>query len=454
MPPEFTTPEFIRLLFDVSLIDTAFLSGVLHMFLGQGDLKCVRFSKKTIDIVPTHVLPRHRGDRHVKCNFYVEKQPPRIQRLGKFCNCANRVSALGHCIPNRSYRASRRSLSRASRGMPFSRGLVPVLLLASARALVVIEHSRHVMHAAPPGNAHPETPNRIHAAKNALLHANLNIHWENTTSLKDTHSAIRALQRVHSTEHLDAVQSTSRRGGGGFDADTYCAPGSWDAVLDGTNAWLEAVAIAERAAGPALALARPPGHHATRDLAMGFCLVNYAAAATADYLERNPEGQVAVLDWDVHHGNGVAAILADEPRARYCSTHEEGGFPRSGLDELDRGPQSNLLHLPLPPGCDGVEYLRRLKEDALPFLLGRDINWQPDILLICAGYDALEADSLAGMRLEPDDFAQSIRFIVEEFGFPQERIALGLEGGYSLDLENGLPAGIVKTCEAFVSASS
>ena len=107
----------------------------------------------------------------------------------------------------------------------------------------------------------------------------------------------------------------------------HSAPGSWEAMLDGTRAWMQATPLAAAAAGPAVALCRPAGHHATRDVAMGFGLVNFAAAAIAAQLEAAPESTVAILDWDVHHGNGVADIFKDEPRVRYCSTHEEVSEP-------------------------------------------------------------------------------------------------------------------------------
>lgn len=186
---------------------------------------------------------------------------------------------------------------------------------------------------------------------------------------------------------------------------------------------------------------------------MGFCLINFAAVAAAEYLASHPEGRVAVLDWDVHHGNGVAAIMADEPRVRYCSTHEQGGYPRTGLDEGDKGTHGNILNLPLPPGSGGTTYLKRLREKAIPFLLGRigEDDWEPDLLIICAGYDALDNDLLAGMTLHPNDFGESIHAIVTEAGFPRERIALGLEGGYDLDEYAGMPGGLARTCEALLA---
>ena len=163
--------------------------------------------------------------------------------------------------------------------------------------------------------------------------------------------------------------------------------------------------------------------------------------------------QVAILDWDAHHGNGVAAWARDEPRVAYCSLHEAGGFPGTGMDEAERGPHGNLLHLPLPKGAGGAAYRAALREKALPFLLGRGdaAEPRPRALLVCAGYDALAGDPLATMALAPDDFGASIEMIAGEFGFPRERIALGLEGGYNLDPDVGMPAGLVATCAALVA---
>ena len=187
-------------------------------------------------------------------------------------------------------------------------------------ALTVIEHTLHQQHRPPPRTPHAEVPARLEAAKAALQGSAFadQLSWRTTAELeRDVSAAEAALQRVHSPQLIASIKQLSTSGGG-VDADTYVAPGSWEAILDGTSSWLEATALAAQSAGPALALARPPGHHATRSVAMGFCLANFAAAAAADYLAKHPRRTVAILDWDVHHGNGVADILASEPRARYC----------------------------------------------------------------------------------------------------------------------------------------
>ena len=194
-------------------------------------------------------------------------------------------------------------------------------------ALTVVEQTLHTRHRPPPGVRHVEVPQRLISARDALRHANVCESWRQAgAGAYDHTAALRALCAVHTYDHLEVVWRMSQTGGG-FDTDTYCAPGSWEAMLDGTSAWLEATALAAAMEGPALALSRPAGHHATQNVAMGFGLVNFAAAAVQAHLASQPTSTVAILDWDVHHGNGVAALFRDEPRVRYASTHEAGGFP-------------------------------------------------------------------------------------------------------------------------------
>lgn len=231
--------------------------------------------------------------------------------------------------------------------------LAAILLRSAASALLtVVEQTMHTRHRPPPGVRHLEVPDRLIAAREALSDTNAVAHWRKAGEAVTHEEAKLAVERVHTAGHLQEVQRMSQRGGG-FDTDTYCAPGSWDAMLDGTSAWLEATALAGQGAGPALALCRPAGHHATADVAMGFGLVNFAAAAVLNHLETHPADRVGILDWDVHHGNGVAAILGDEPRVRYASTHEAGGCgpdsqpaPWSGCSA-----QRSDHAAPAPPAC-------------------------------------------------------------------------------------------------------
>ena len=150
-------------------------------------------------------------------------------------------------------------------------------LLATLQALTIIEQSLHKLHRPPSAN-HAEVPERLESAKAALLASDVNVKaWRNAVNSTTctVFDAVDALKLVHDVEHLREVQAMSQKGGG-FDTDTYCAPGSWEAVLDGTRAWADAVALAAGDEGPAFALSRPAGHHATANVAMGFGLVNVA----------------------------------------------------------------------------------------------------------------------------------------------------------------------------------
>ncbi len=168
------------------------------------------------------------------------------------------------------------------------------LLVARTAALVVIEQTLHGRHRPPPRAPHAEVPARLDAAAAALHSAPFaeKLTWRAAGECVSAEAAEAAVESVHTMDHIVAVRRMSQTGGG-FDADTYCAPGSWEAMLDGTAAWLEASRLAAAGDGPALALARPPGHHATRGQAMGFCLVNFAAAAACAHLEKHPDGKVS-----------------------------------------------------------------------------------------------------------------------------------------------------------------
>ena len=235
-------------------------------------------------------------------------------------------------------------------------------------ALIVVEQTLHARHRPPPGMRHVEVPARVDVAAAALREAPFPIEWRKALDGLSPADVDAALALVHDAEHLRMIQRMSQTGGG-FDTDTYCAPGSWEAMVDAAGAWMECVWHAADGRGPALALTRPAGHHATRNVAMGFGLVNFAACAVAAYLERAPTRTVAILDWDIHHGNGVAAAFAHEPRVRYASTHEAGGFPGTGADEGVTGPCANLLSVSLPRGSGREEFLSALELTTLPFLL-------------------------------------------------------------------------------------
>ena len=186
--------------------------------------------------------------------------------------------------------------------MPRFRGLAACICMSTAagwRTLVVVEATGQARHRPPPGVVHVEVPERVEAAAEALRASEFSdaISWRAAVDAEVTaEGAVEALKRVHTVRHLREVARLSGDGGGGFDTDTYVAPGSWEASLDATRAWITAVGLAAGGDGPALALSRPAGHHATRDAAMGFGLVNFAATAAAAHLASEGTGIYQIGD--------------------------------------------------------------------------------------------------------------------------------------------------------------
>src|SRR5690606_35846300 len=229
-----------------------------------------------------------------------------------------------------------------------------------------------------------------------------------------------ALQRLA----LDSGATGSVR----LDPDTMLSPASPEAALRAAGAGLPAVdAVMAGAVPVSFPAARPPGHHATGGEAMGFCLFNNVAVAAAQALERHGLTRVAVIDFDVHHGNGTQAIFAEEPRVMYLSSHQDALFPGTGT-RADRG-VGNLVNVPLPAGTGSRAFRETWSERLLPELDG----FRPLLLLISAGFDAHWRDPLAQFQLDGDDFA----WLTAELRAIALRHAAGrmvstLEGGYDL----------------------
>lgn len=225
---------------------------------------------------------------------------------------------------------------------------------------------------------------------------------------------------------------------GYVDDDTYITTESFDVCLRATAAWIRAVDYAmigkkDTKTSAALALTRPPGHHATTNLSNGFCLFNFAAAATIHALESDPNLKVSIFDWDVHFGQGVAEIVERYDRARYVSIHQTPAFPYMGATRKIQGEHANVLTLPIPPETTWTcGYQEKFKKEVLPFI--RSQSWEPDLVIICAGYDALDSDELASVNLQARDYGEMTRQLLEylSVGRPTTSIALGLEGGYQL----------------------
>lgn len=237
----------------------------------------------------------------------------------------------------------------------------------------------------------------------------------------------RDLARLHSPEMLERLESFSGLGGGSFDPDTFVSAGSWRAALLAAGAGLEAVRLLREGRGDGAFLAiRPPGHHATNTVPMGFCLLNNVGITAAALVA---EGErVAIVDLDVHHGNGTQDAFYSESRVLYISFHESGLFPWTGhVHERGEGKAEGLtVNIPLPAGTSGFAYRVALDE----CVLGTIELFDPDWLLLSLGFDAHRSDPLGNLRLTSADFYDLTRRLLS-CARPDRCIAF-LEGGYDV----------------------
>lgn len=270
---------------------------------------------------------------------------------------------------------------------------------------------------------HPERPERVGAVLRGIDDSGLEV--ERLTAPE----ALRAeLALAHDAEYIAMVETFCRLGGGSLDMDTVASEGSWQAALTAAGG----VVALTRELDPdgdafGFAVARPPGHHAMRDRAMGFCLFNNVAVAAM--LLRSEGKRVAILDWDVHHGNGTQALVLDDPGVLYVSLHQRGFYPFDGhIEDIDKGEaKGTTINMPFPAGTGGDLYRRAWDEIVMP-VVG---EFAPDWVLVSSGYDGHVSDPLADMRLVSEDFgwmAASLSAV-----HPPGRTVVALEGGYDLD---------------------
>jgi acetoin utilization deacetylase AcuC-like enzyme len=286
------------------------------------------------------------------------------------------------------------------------------------------------------GYFHPEKPERLTVIKNALKAvpwAN-QLEWRSPT-LVEERDLMPYLQRVHDFSYIKRVQQLADRGGGNIDNDTVVSPRTYEVALLAVSAWLDAVDFALSAGEPVFVLARPPGHHALREVGMGFCIFNNEAIASYYALEKHKVNRIAILDWDVHHGNGTQTLVQDNPNIAYCSLHQYPLFPGTGSGS-EHGKYNNVLNLRVFPGSTIADYQPLFERKVIPFLT----NFQPDLLIVSAGYDATEDDPLANICLQPEDFGVFTKYCLQI----TRRIVFGLEGGYDLD---SLAQSVVATIE-------
>lgn len=234
------------------------------------------------------------------------------------------------------------------------------------------------------------------------------------------------LALVHDPSYIGMIETFCSLGGGALDMDTVVSSGSWEAALRSAGAVKTAVEeLRSRSDVFGFALTRPPGHHALRDHAMGFCLFNNVAVITA--LLRSEGERVAILDWDVHHGNGTQEIVGPDPGVLYVSIHQSPFYPfEGGVSDIDEEAKGTVINIPVPPGTAGDAYRRAWNELVIPVLVQFGADW----VFVSAGYDAHSNDPLADLSLEAWDYGSMASSLAE--AHPANRTVLALEGGYDL----------------------
>ena len=288
------------------------------------------------------------------------------------------------------------------------------------------------------GFGHPERPQRIQAIERALAERD----WLGYERREAPAARIEQLLAVHPREHVEAVRELSARGGA-FDLETPLSPGSWEAAL---HAGGGACALAESLLGGServgFSALRPPGHHAEAARAMGFCLFANVSIAARHALDTLGAERVLVLDWDVHHGNGTNAIFHSSPEVLFVSIHQYPFYPGTGpLEDVGSGPgEGYSINLPVPGGSGEEVFCSLVEHVVLPAAR----HFEPDLVLLSAGFDAHRDDPVGGCMLETSSYAELIRQALT-LGVP---VGAVLEGGYDLDALAASTAAAMETLVA------
>ncbi|HKH64126.1 MAG TPA: histone deacetylase [Solirubrobacterales bacterium] len=287
---------------------------------------------------------------------------------------------------------------------------------------------------------HPERPERLRAIEGALAARDW-LGWERREAPAASEEE---LQLVHPAEHVARIRELCRSGGGAIDLDTVAGEASWEAALRSAGAacaMTRALLAGEAQVG--FAAGRPPGHHAEPSRAMGFCLFDNIAVAAALAIAELGVERVFILDWDVHHGNGTAEIFRERDDVLFASIHQGGIFPGTGArEDTGTGPgEGYTINLPVPGGSEEGLWISLLEEEVLPAAS----RFEPQLVLVSAGFDAHRDDPLAECRLDAGSFGRMGEIVLAaaaDWGAP---VGAVLEGGYALD---ALAESVVATMSA------
>ncbi len=275
------------------------------------------------------------------------------------------------------------------------------------------------------GEGHPEKIDRVTAViDNFKKLDNKNLIWKKPTNFDQD-----LLIKTHSLDYINQVQKSFPQNGFNFlDGDTVVSPGSKDATKDAVGSILTAIeGVQNKDFKNAFCAVRPPGHHAEKEKAMGFCIYNNVAVGANYLIEKYKYNKVAIIDFDVHHGNGTQDIFYDNEKVLYISTHQYPYYPGSG-SEKEKGKYNNIFNIPLEAGTTAVEYL-----NAYEHVLNKLKEFKPEFLLFSAGFDAHIDDPLAQLRLSSEDFYTLTKRTLEiSKPFCNGNVVSILEGGYDL----------------------
>ncbi|MGN6411013.1 MAG: histone deacetylase family protein [Nitrobacter sp.] len=289
---------------------------------------------------------------------------------------------------------------------------------------LVLTHPASLDHLTPPG--HPERPDRIRVIDEVLTEDR----FKCLARGEAPKGSLDSVALCHSEHYIAELRHRSPSDGLVYlDSDTSMSPGTWDAIMCGVGGAVAATdAVIAGRAGNAFVATRPPGHHAEAGRAMGFCFFDQAAIAARHAQRKHGIGRVAVVDFDVHHGNGTQDIFWADRTVMYCSTHQMPLFPGSGASS-ERGDHGTIVNAPLASGNGGPEFRSAFRNLILPRLE----TFAPELLVISAGFDAHRRDPLASLNLEASDFGWVTRELMDiADATAGGRIVSVLEGGYDL----------------------
>ncbi|EQB63952.1 MAG: hypothetical protein RBG1_1C00001G1531 [candidate division Zixibacteria bacterium RBG-1] len=284
------------------------------------------------------------------------------------------------------------------------------------------------------GKDHPEKPDRLKAIMSGLEKSGL---LEKLAKIEASHSALEWVEKVHDRNYIDFVKKICQEGPRLLDADTVVSEESFDIALKAVSGVLAACdAVMKKKVDNAFCAVRPPGHHAEKDKAMGFCLFNNVAVA-ARYLQKfHKLKKILIVDWDVHHGNGTQNIFYSDPTVYYFSVHQFPFYPGSGSEEEEGKGEGKgyTLNIPMAPGSGDTEYTEMFENIFYP----EAKRFKPDFILISAGFDGHKDDGLAQINLTEKGF-QTMTEVVMKLAEDscQGRVVSVLEGGYNLKSLSG-----------------